>query len=147
MPHLTEVNNGLVNIMIGPHLVGVQIHKSGIDQTFHDKYMLWRSRQSKTFPEKSRNIIPEKTTGREMTSPRKPTDDSLDGDPGAGAVAGGSSGGINSLSKRSGLDPLFVYGVKPEVRGRIFFGSDSTSLIYAAGSGVAKYNTKVVTQK
>lgn len=48
-----------------------------------------------------------------------------------------------SLAQKSGLEPMFVYGVKPDVRGGIFFGSDHSSLFYAAGSGVAKYNTKV----
>jgi hypothetical protein len=41
------------------------------------------------------------------------------------------------------LSPLFVYGVKPDVKGGIYFGSDNVSVIYAAGCGIAQYNSKV----
>ena len=43
----------------------------------------------------------------------------------------------------STLEPLFVFGVKPEVHGGIFFAGDNVNLLYAAGCGVAVYNTKV----
>ena len=51
-------------------------------------------------------------------------------------------GGIGD-ARRARLDPLFVYGVKPEVRGGIYFAADNASVIYAAGCGVAQYNSKV----
>ena len=38
---------------------------------------------------------------------------------------------------------MFVYGVKPDVCGGIFFAGDGTSIVYPAGCGVAKYDTKV----
>lgn len=44
----------------------------------------------------------------------------------------------------SSLDPLFVYGVKPEVRGGLSFAGDSNaSLIYPAGCGIAVFDTRV----
>ncbi len=45
--------------------------------------------------------------------------------------------------KPSTLEPLFVYGVKPEVRGGIYFAKDTTSVIYPAGCGIALYDIKV----
>ena len=41
------------------------------------------------------------------------------------------------------LEPLFVYGVKPEVHGGVFFAGDGASVVYPAGCGVAVYNIKV----
>ena len=45
------------------------------------------------------------------------------------------------------LDPLFVYGVKPEVSGGIHFSNDNTSLLYPSGCGIAIYDSKVCTVK
>ena len=51
----------------------------------------------------------------------------------------------NLIEKSSStvLEPLFVYGVKPEVNGGVFFSSDGASVVYPAGCGVAVYNVKV----
>ena len=59
-----------------------------------------------------------------------------------GGYAGGDDYGGYGDSRRARLDPLFVYGVKPEVRGGIHFAADNVSVIYAAGCGVAQYNSK-----
>ena len=41
------------------------------------------------------------------------------------------------------LNPLFVYGVKPEVHGGIFFSGDNTTLLYPSGCGISLYDSKV----
>lgn len=41
------------------------------------------------------------------------------------------------------LNPLFVYGVKPEVRGGIYFSGDNATLLYPSGCGISLYDSKV----
>ncbi len=49
----------------------------------------------------------------------------------------------SKLDRTFRLEPLFVYGVKPDVRGGIFFASDGATVMYPAGCGVALFNAKV----
>lgn len=47
-------------------------------------------------------------------------------------------------NKIPAIRPLFVYGVKPDVHGGIFFAADNVNLWYVAGCGIAVYSTKVL---
>lgn len=43
------------------------------------------------------------------------------------------------------IEPLFVYGVKPDVRGGLYFAADNVTLLYPAGCGIAQFDSKVFT--
>ena len=45
------------------------------------------------------------------------------------------------------ISPLFVYGVKQDVLGGIHFAADGASVVYAAGCGVALFDSGSRTQR
>ena len=55
---------------------------------------------------------------------------------------GGGAGPLDGPEPPSALEPLFVYGVKPDVHGGVTFARDNASVIYPAGCGIAMYDTK-----
>ena len=73
-------------------------------------------------------------------------------DPGSQATSPSKSIGQNedlspsptaSLARgNNSLEALFVYGVKPDVHGGIFFAGDNSTLLYASGCGISMYNSK-----